>query len=92
MLDTEFAELKADGQTNNNQWMQHSVLGVAPAGTVSVRVRASMVDGEFNADLAPGPGQSAFVDDFGLFAVPEPATWLLGLMSLVLSGIVRRSR
>jgi hypothetical protein len=92
VIDDSTIELKANGQLNDNLWKQHTVLGTAPAGTVSVRVRASMVDGEFNADLAPGPGQSAFVDDFGLFAVPEPATWLLGAMSLILSGIVRRSR
>lgn len=83
-------ELKADGQTNNNQWMQHRLTGTAPAGTLNIRVRASMVDGEFNADLSPGPGQSAFVDDFELAAVPEPTTWMLGVLSLGLAGAVRR--
>jgi PEP-CTERM motif len=83
-------ELKAAGQTNNNQWMQHTLTGVAPAGTVNVRVRASMVDGEFNVDREPGPGQSAFVDDFTLTVVPEPATCLLGLFALGLVGAFRR--
>lgn len=73
-------ELKAAGQTNNNEWLQHTLMGVAPAGAVNVRVRASMVNVEFNADLFPGPGQSAFVDDFELTVVPEPGTWTLCLL------------
>jgi hypothetical protein len=85
-------ELKAAGQVNDNIWRQHTLSAVAPAGTVGVRVRASMIDGEFNADLEPGPGQSAFVDDFSLTAVPEPATWLLGLLSLTLVRLARRTR
>jgi hypothetical protein len=92
-------ELKANGQVNNpnpvdslpenRNWMQHTLIGTAPAGTVSVRVRASMVDGEFNIDL---PHQAAWVDDFGLFAVPEPTSALLGLLGLAMVGAVRRTR
>lgn len=89
-------ELRAAGQVNNpdvteatRNWMQHTLIGTAPAGTVSVRVRASMVDGEFNVDL---PHQAAWVDDFSLMAIPEPATWLLGLLSLAMIGAVRRTR
>lgn len=37
---------------------------VAPSGTASVRVSASMIDGAFNVD----PEQSAFFDDFSLIA------------------------
>jgi hypothetical protein len=81
-------ELRADGQTNNNQWLQHTLMGTAPAGTLSVRVRASMVDGEFNKDI--DTGQSAFVDDFVLQVVPEPCTLLLVLPGV--AGIVSTSR
>ena len=83
-------ELKANGQTNNNQWLQHTLMGTAPAGTVNVRVRASMVDGEFNADLTPGPGQSAFVDDFSLTVVPEPASWVFVALAMGVAGAMRR--
>ncbi len=89
-------ELKAAGQVNNpdvteatRNWMQHTLTGVAPAGTVSVQVRASMVDGEFNIDL---PHQAAWFDDFELTCVPEPASCLLGLLGVALVGAVRRKR
>jgi hypothetical protein len=85
-------ELKAAGQTNNNEWLRHSLVGTAPAGTVAVRVRASMVDGEFNADLEPGPGQSAFVDDFSLTAIPEPGTFVMSIFGLALVSAVRRRK
>jgi hypothetical protein len=85
-------ELKAAGQVNDNRWRKHSLSAVAPDDTAGVRVRASMIDGEFNVDIEPGPGQSAFVDDFTLRAVPEPATWLLSLLSLSLLGLTRRTR
>ncbi|MGD9634675.1 MAG: PEP-CTERM sorting domain-containing protein [Pirellulales bacterium] len=89
-------ELRAHGQVNNpdtteatRNWLEHVLTATAPAGTVSVRVRASMVDGEFNIDM---PHQAAWVDDFSLRVVPEPATWLLGLLGLAAIGTVRRSR
>ncbi len=88
-------ELHDDGgQQNDNQldgrtWIQHVLTAVAPPGTVSVQVRAGMIDGEFNIDA---PNQSVFFDDFSLTAIPEPATWLLGLLSLALIGMVRRTR
>lgn len=62
-------ELHHDGgQGNDNEldgrtWLQHTLAAVAPAGTVSVQVRAGMIDGEFNLDA---PHQSAFFDDFSL--------------------------
>ena len=89
-------ELRANGQVNNpdqteatRNWLQHVLVGTAPAGTANVRVRASMVDGEFNVDL---PHQAAWVDDFSLTIVPEPATWLIGLIGIGLAGAVRRRR
>jgi hypothetical protein len=80
MAESVVIELKAAGQLNDNVWRQHTLSAIAPVGAVGVRVRASMIDGEFNVDVEPGPGQSAFVDDFSLTAVPEPATSLLGLL------------
>jgi PEP-CTERM motif len=89
-------ELRADGQVNNpdrteatRNWLQHTLVGTAPAGTVNVRVRASMVDGEFNIDL---PHQAAWVDDFELTVVPEPASWMLCMLGAVLLGRMRRAR
>ena len=59
-------------------YMEHTLSGVAPAGTANVRVRASMLDGVLNPGVDP---QSFFVDDFELTAsggaasvVPEPAS------------------
>lgn len=89
-------ELREAGQVNNpdvteatRNWMQHVLVGTAPAGTVNVRVRASMVDGEFNIDL---PHQAAWVDDFSLLAVPEPTAGLLAMLGMAMLGMVRRSR
>ncbi|HEX6961188.1 MAG TPA: hypothetical protein VF175_04930 [Lacipirellula sp.] len=50
------------GNANDNLWYQHTLMGTAPAGAVSVRVTGGMIDGVFNTD----PGQSAFFDDFSL--------------------------
>jgi hypothetical protein len=82
------ADLHDDlGQMNDNQWHQHMLMATAPAGTVSVQVRSSMLNG-VNSDLNP---QSAFVDDFSLSAIPEPASVLMGLLGLCgLLGLVRR--
>jgi hypothetical protein len=91
-------ELRAGGQTNDpdtsattgggRDWRQHMLMATAPAGTVSVRVRSSLVDGILNPGVNP---QSAFVDDFSLTIIPEPASVLLGLIGLVgLLGLARR--
>jgi hypothetical protein len=77
----------ASEQANDGVWRQHLLGGVAPAGTVDVRVRASMLDGLFNPDGNP---QSAFFDDFELLAVPEPAALPLVLASLGLLAARRR--
>lgn len=88
-------ELHDDGgQQNDNEldgrtWIKHTLTAQAPAGTVSVRVRAGMIDGEFNVDA---PHQSVFLDDFSLRAVPEPGSMILGLMGLAFLGGSRRSR
>ena len=59
-------------QNNFDFWMEHNFDNtfnagsplVAPAGTTSIRVSASMLDGAFNVN----PQQSAFFDDFSLVA------------------------
>lgn len=91
-------ELHDDGgQQNDNQldgrdWMKHTLIAVAPAGTVSVQVRAAMIDGEFNFD-PPNQSQNVFFDDFSLVAVPEPNSMLLCSMGLAfLAGGRRRAR
>jgi hypothetical protein len=68
-------------------YKQYSVVGVAPAGTASVRARASMIGALGNP---AGGGQAFVVDDFSLTAVPEPAT--LALVALGLAGILGLAR
>ncbi len=65
-------------------YKQYSVSAVAPAGTVLVRARASMIDGVNNP---LGGGQAFVVDDFSL--VPEPSS-LLALTVLGAAGLIRR--
>ena len=58
--------------TDNGQpfdYKEYSVIAIAPAGTVTVRARASMLDAIGNP---AGGGQAFVVDDFVL--VPEPTT------------------
>lgn len=89
-------ELKAAGQVNNpdlteatRNWMQHTLIATAPANAASVRVRASMIDGEFNIDL---PHQAAWVDDFSLTIIPEPSAAALAALGLAGLTRVRRRR
>lgn len=66
----------------NNTWVEVSISGTAPAGTVRVQARASFLDGV----LEPMNPQSAFVDDFTL--VPEPAT--IACLIPALAWVLRR--
>jgi hypothetical protein len=66
-------------------YKQYSVAAVAPAGTVFVRARVSMIDGIPNP---AGGGQAFVVDDFSL--VPEPSS--AALLLLGLAPLARRRR
>jgi hypothetical protein len=76
---------------NNGQpfnYKQYSVSAVAPGIAVSVRVRASMINAQFNP---MGGGQAFVVDDFTLTAVPEPTTaMMLAIGAIGLLGVARR--
>lgn len=86
IISTEDIELRANGQINDGVWRQHMLMAVAPAGTATVRVRASAVD-----MVNVSGSQSAFADDFSLICVPEPATVGLTLIGLVgVVGLLRR--
>ncbi|HEY4234852.1 MAG TPA: PEP-CTERM sorting domain-containing protein [Lacipirellulaceae bacterium] len=64
-----------------------SITGTAPIGTVSVRARFSALE-MFNTT---NPDPAAFIDDFSLTKVPEPATITLGLLAAVgMFGLARR--
>lgn len=68
-------------------YKEFSVFGTAPAGTVSVRSRLSII----NAYDVPGAGDAAFVGDNFILAVPEPTTAaLVGLGLTALVGMRRR--
>ena len=56
-------DLVADGQINDATWRQHTINGIAPAGTVSVRVSGAGLGMVYNP---AGGQQSAFLDDFSL--------------------------
>lgn len=76
-----------NGQAFNYKY--YALSAVAPAGTVSVQGRASMIDALTNP---AGGGQAFVVDDFTLTTVvPEPTTAVLGLLSMIgLFGTLRR--
>jgi hypothetical protein len=69
-------------------YKKYSLSAVAPAGTASVRARASMIGGLGNP---LGGGQAFVIDDFTLDAVPEPGCIALGLIGLAgVAGFRRR--
>jgi len=68
-------------------YKEYTASGIAPAGAVSVRSRASMIGALAN----PAGGAQAFVvDDFSLTVVPEPAT--IGLLALGFVGLTTMRR
>jgi hypothetical protein len=68
-----------------NTWQQFTIISVAPLGTTTVRVRASMLDGVID-DMNP---QSAFVDDFVL--VPGPSALAFLACAVVIGNRRRRN-
>jgi hypothetical protein len=69
-------------------YKQYTVSATAPAGTVEVRARASMIDAVGNP---LGGGQAFVVDDFSLVQVPEPSSLLLVCLGLAgACGLIRR--
>jgi hypothetical protein len=83
VLSTAQIELLANGQANDGVWREHVLNAIAPAGTLQVRARSSMVNGHV---VSANP-QSAFVDDFVL-NIPEPA----GLSAVALAGVALVAR
>lgn len=72
-------------------YKQYMIVAVAPVGTVSVRARASMIDGMANPQ---GGGQAFVVDDFELtdstVPVPEPASLVLTVSGFAAAAYRRR--
>jgi hypothetical protein len=56
-------------QTGDNAWHQHTLVGVAPAGTARARITAAARNMQFNVDP-----QSAFFDNFSLTGSNAPGT------------------
>jgi hypothetical protein len=61
-------DLEANGQTNNNTWMEHMFTASAPVGAVSARISAGIVNG-----VTTTGAQSAFLDDF-IFELADVGT------------------
>jgi hypothetical protein len=76
-------------QFADNVWREHALMGIAPVGTASVRVRAGMQNGL--RDFFSQSAQSAFFDDFALIVVPEPVSLVLAGCSALLL-LLRRAR
>jgi hypothetical protein len=64
ILDLKVDRIAQSGNANDNEWREHIMSAIAPAGAASIRVTAAMWDGVFNVD----PQQTAFFDDFVLEA------------------------
>jgi hypothetical protein len=100
VIDVEADRKLQSGNANDNQWRQHTLQAVAPAGTRFAILRAQMIDGVFHRDVGGTLGnQSAFFDDFSLEgpvppmigSVPEPSSLAgLAIAVLMVGGRMRR--
>jgi len=77
----------ANGQPFN--YKNYFLSSVAPAGTIGVRARVSMLGGTPNP---AGGGQAFVVDDFELKAIAEPTSLGLAGLGLAALAVVRRRR
>ncbi len=92
-LDLEAAGL--GGAVPGLNYEQFQVTAIAPAGTLFVRARGSMLDGMFFQD----PGQALVTDNWSLTEtdseidpVPEPATGTLTVLGLLGAAVRRKLR
>jgi len=78
--------------TDNGQAFDYkpfTVTGMAPAGTVTVRARVSMINAMSNP---AGGGQAFVVDDFELIIVPEPSALALSTLGVISFLALRRRK
>ncbi len=92
VLDLNPGLLASQGNGNRFSHDDYMVMATAPAGTTTVRVRASMIDGFFTMDEpVPNGGQALASDNYTLTSIPEPASVMLGLIGvLAMLGLARR--
>jgi hypothetical protein len=87
-LDLEAAGLGGPGP--GLHYEQFQLMAVAPAGTVTMRARGSMIDGVFFQD----PGQALVTDEWSLTetSIPEPATGALVTIAALGVAVRRKAR
>lgn len=91
VLGSAITDVKAAGLTSGGCCafgaQQFMAMGTAPAGTTVARARFSAID----MYATQNPDQAAFIDDFSLDLIPEPASAVLGLIAAVgMLGLLRR--
>jgi hypothetical protein len=85
LISSSALDLEAAGL--GNTYTEYAVSGTAPAGSLFVRPRISMIDAYANP---AGGGQAFLVDDASLRAIPEPSSLIMAGLSLVGTLALRR--